>query len=98
MRSGVVYRDGALIVDHQPPGLGKNRVSQIVLRTDSGWPPQSGRPPVVRSARRTVADLRFRTCPAGYFRSVKMGRRDVAAECTQLNLELRVEHVADHRH
>jgi hypothetical protein len=24
--------------------------------------------------------------------------RDVAAECVQLGLELRVEHVADHRH
>ncbi|MGA7806144.1 hypothetical protein [Bradyrhizobium sp.] len=36
---------------------------KIVLRTDSGWPPRSGRPAVVRSARRTVADLRFRTCP-----------------------------------
>ena len=57
MRSGVVYRDGALIVDHQPPGIGKNRVSQIVLRTDRAGPPQSGRPPVVRSGWRTVADL-----------------------------------------
>jgi uncharacterized membrane protein len=34
VRSGVVYRDGTLIVDHQPPGLEKNRVSEIVLRTD----------------------------------------------------------------
>src|SRR3984885_7701677 len=51
MRSGIVYRDGALIVDRQPPGLGKNCVSQIVLRADRAGPPQSGRPPVVRSAR-----------------------------------------------
>jgi hypothetical protein len=35
--------------------------------------------------------------PAGCFRSVQMGR-DVAAVCVQLGLELRVEHVADHRH
>ena len=48
MRSGVIYRDGAPIVDHQPPGLGKNRISDIVLRTDRGRPPQSGRPPILR--------------------------------------------------
>jgi hypothetical protein len=42
MRSGVVYRDGALIVDRQPPGLGKNCVSQIVLRADRAGPPNPG--------------------------------------------------------
>jgi hypothetical protein len=66
MRSGVVYRDGTSIVDHQPPGLGKKCVSEIVLRTHRGRSPQSGRPPVVRSDRRTVADLvSLRTYPAG---------------------------------
>src|ERR1700676_3586844 len=55
MRSGVVYRDGTSIVDHQPPGLGKDRVSEIILRTDRGRPPQSGRPPLGPSGRPTVA-------------------------------------------
>jgi hypothetical protein len=42
-RSGVVYRDGTSIVDHQPPGLGKNRVSVIILRTNrAGLPKPAG--------------------------------------------------------
>src|ERR1700730_1553282 len=31
-RSGVVYRNGALVVDNKPTGLGEDRVAEIVLR------------------------------------------------------------------
>jgi hypothetical protein len=41
-------RNGALVVDHKPTGLGEDRVAEIVLRADRAGPPQPGRPPVLR--------------------------------------------------
>jgi hypothetical protein len=75
MGSGVVYRNGALVVDHKPTGLGEDRVAEIVLRADRAGPPQSGRPPVLRRGPRAVADLvSLGACPVGGFRRIQMGR------------------------
>ena len=49
MRTRVVDRNRALVIDHQPTGVGKNGVSKIILRADSARPAQSGGPPIYRA-------------------------------------------------
>jgi hypothetical protein len=51
VRSRVVDCDRTLVVDYQPTGLGKNGVSEIILRTDSARRAQAGGPPVCRAFR-----------------------------------------------
>jgi hypothetical protein len=84
VRSRVVERDRALVVDHQPTGLGEDRVSKIVLRADRARRSQSGVPPICRAFRSPVADLVPRSArPCGRFRRFQMA----ATQRVQLGLE-----------